>query len=120
MNSYVQTLVHRAIASQRRIDDASVADAHTFEELGIDPLDLVLDVLRLEDLDRGQGDFPLTALADARTVGDLVLLVDLWLQQGTMPGPVQSTDSQRALGRRNDSGRPAPTAALEHLAWGRR
>jgi acyl carrier protein len=101
MNSYLQTLVHRAIASQLRIDDASIDDAHTFEELGIDPLDLVLVVLRLEDLDRGQGDFPLTALADARTVGDLVLLADLWLQQGTMPGPVQSSVQSSGPRRRS-------------------
>jgi acyl carrier protein len=95
MNSYSQTLVRHAISSQLRIDEASIEDAHTLEELGMDPLDLVLVVLRLEHLDRGQGDFPLTALAHARTVGDLVLLVDLWLQQDTMSGPDQSVGSRR-------------------------
>jgi Phosphopantetheine attachment site len=95
MNSYLQTVVHHAIACQLRLEDASIEDAHTFEELRMDPLDLVLVVLRLEDLDRGQGDFPLTALADAKTVGDLVLLADLWLQQGTTPGSGQSLGPQR-------------------------
>jgi acyl carrier protein len=93
MNSYCRTLVHRAIASQLRIDDASIDDAQTFDELGMDPMDLVLVVLRLEQFDRGQGDFPLAALAEARTVGDLVLIVDLWLQHA-MPGWVQSSGPQ--------------------------
>jgi hypothetical protein len=38
----------------------------SFAKLGLDPLDLVLVVLRLEDFDRGNGDFPVAALAHAR------------------------------------------------------
>jgi acyl carrier protein len=82
MNSYCRTLVHHAIASQLRIDETSIEDAHTLDQLGVDPLDLVLIVLRLEQFDQGQDDFPLAALANARTVGDLVLLADLWQQRG--------------------------------------
>jgi hypothetical protein len=51
----------------------------------LDPLDLVLVVLRLESLDRGKGDFPVAALDRATTVGDLVALVDRWLQGDTVP-----------------------------------
>jgi hypothetical protein len=42
----------------------------------------VLVAVRLEDLDRGAGDFPVAALEHAETVGDLVTLVELWWQRG--------------------------------------
>jgi acyl carrier protein len=84
MNSISQALVHKLIASHLRLDDASIKDAHGFDELGLDPLDLVLVVLRLESFDRGTGDFPVARLEHARTVGDLVALVDLWFYG--MPG----------------------------------
>jgi len=90
MKSPSQTLVHHLLASRLQIDDTSIEDAHPFDELGLDPLDLVLVALRLEDLDRGEGDFPVSALAQARTVGDLVALVDLWLQRDRMPSSIES------------------------------
>jgi hypothetical protein len=40
-------------------------------------------VLQLETFDRGEGDFPLVALDRARTVGDLVALVDHWVHRDT-------------------------------------
>jgi acyl carrier protein len=83
MNSLYQALVHDALATQLQTDVASVQDADRLEDLGLDALDLVFVVLRLEDLDRGAGDFPLDALAYASTVGDLVALVDLWLEPVT-------------------------------------
>jgi hypothetical protein len=82
-------------ASRLRVDDASIEAAHTFDELRLGPLDLVLVVLRLERFDRGQGDFLLEALGHARTVGDLVLLVDLWLQHDTISGSIEGAAPQR-------------------------
>jgi acyl carrier protein len=64
-----------------RIDDARIKDAHRFDEMGMDPLDLVIVVLRLEGLDPGKGEFPVAVLDGVTTVGDLVALVDLWLQR---------------------------------------
>jgi acyl carrier protein len=96
MNSHSRTLVHQLLASQLHIDERSIDDELHFEELGIDPLDLVLVVLRLEDVHRGQGEFPIAALEGARTVDDLVLLVDIWLQPDTVPDSSEGPDSQRA------------------------
>lgn len=95
MNPHTQALVHSLLASQLQIPEESIDDAHTLDALGLDPLDLVFVVLRLEQFDRGKGDFPLAALADARSVRDLVLLVDLWLQRGTTPGRLQTTGPAR-------------------------
>jgi acyl carrier protein len=90
MDSPSRTLVHASIASQLRIDETSVADAQRLEELGLDPLGVVQVVVRLESLDPGDGDFPVAMLERARTVGDLVELVDLW-SQPTMRPPIERT-----------------------------
>jgi len=71
-----------------RVDESTLRDADRFDHLGLGPLDLVLVVLRLDRLDRGDGEFPLYALDDATTVGDLVDLVELWLQRDTIPSSV--------------------------------
>jgi hypothetical protein len=81
MSSPSQALVHHLLATHLDVDECSVNDADHLGELGLHPLDLVLLVLRLEDLAGGERDFPLCALDRARTVGDLVLLVDLWMQR---------------------------------------
>jgi acyl carrier protein len=91
MYSPSRAIVHHLLASHLRLDDASIDDAHRFDQLRLDPLDLVLVVLRLEDHDRGRGDFPVGALAHARTVGDLVTLVDLWLSPEPSPEPSRET-----------------------------
>jgi acyl carrier protein len=88
MDTSPQALVHQLLASRLHIDDASISDKDRFDDLGLTPLDLVLVVLRLDRLDRGDGEFPLYALDHATTVGDLVDLVELWLQRDTMPSPV--------------------------------
>ncbi|SRR5258708_1637048 len=84
MSSYSRALVHQLIASHLQVDSTSIHDGDAFRELELDPLDVVLIVLRLEAFDRGDGNFPLAALDQARTVGDLVALVDLWLETGRM------------------------------------
>jgi acyl carrier protein len=91
-----QSLIHHLVATQLRIDEPSIHDADTFDELGLSPLDLVLVVLRLEDFDRGDGSFPLGELEDARTVGDLVTLVDLWVQRDGAPSRVEGPGYARS------------------------
>lgn len=81
MNPHTQALVHSLIASQLHIPDESIEDTGTFDALGLDLLDLLFVVLRLEKFDSGKGDFPVASLDDARTVGDLVALVDGWLHR---------------------------------------
>jgi acyl carrier protein len=86
----VQARVHHLVASHLHIAEAAIEDRHTFDELGLTPLDVVLVVLRLEQLERGEGQFPVAALDDARTVGELVALVDDWLAGGR-PARAQPT-----------------------------
>jgi hypothetical protein len=50
----------------------------------------VLVVLRLEQLERCDVRFPVTALEEARTIGDLVAIVDHWLA-GDKPARAQTT-----------------------------
>jgi acyl carrier protein len=66
------------IAVQLETNDEAIEDAQSIDELGLDPLDLVLFVLRLEELAGGNDEFPLLGLDRAKTVGDLVALVDVW------------------------------------------
>jgi hypothetical protein len=67
------------------VDEASIRDTDLFDDLGLTLLDVVLVVLRLDRLDRGDGEFPVDALEQATKVGDLVDLVELWVQRDTMP-----------------------------------
>lgn len=53
-----------------------VTDRRLVEDLGLHPLDLVLVVLRLEEIEAAE--FPLADLEDISTVGDLVALVVRW------------------------------------------
>jgi acyl carrier protein len=88
MDTTPQALVHRLLASRLRVDEASIKDTDRFDDLGLGPLDIVLVVLQLDRLDRGDGEFPVLALEHATTVGDLVDLVELWLQCETVRSPV--------------------------------
>jgi acyl carrier protein len=83
MNPHTQALVHSLLASQLGIPDESIEDTQTFDALGLDLLDLMFVVLRLEQFDSGKGDFPVAALDNARTVADLVELVQGWLGADT-------------------------------------
>ena len=78
MTTQSQTLVHHLLALQLQMNYESIADTQTLDALGLDPFDLVLFVLRLEELAGVDEDFPLLGLDRAETVGDLVALVDLW------------------------------------------
>jgi acyl carrier protein len=94
MNS--RSLIHHLVATQLRIDERSIHDTDSFAELGLSPLDLVLIVLRLEDFDRGDGSFPLAALEGARTVGDLVTLVDVWVQDDQATSRMETPEHRRS------------------------
>lgn len=68
-----------ALALHLDIDPFAVSESLLLdEELGLDPLDLVLVVLRLEEL--GDGEFPVADLEGIRTVGDLAKVVRSWCQ----------------------------------------
>jgi acyl carrier protein len=90
-----QALVYSLLASHLQIDAEWILDADRFVELGLDPLDLVLVVLRIEDLCGEEGDFPLAELAHATTVGDFVALVDRWMEGDTMMQQVRAAGSRR-------------------------
>jgi acyl carrier protein len=72
------------LAVQLETNDEAIEDAQILDELGLDPLDLVLFVLQLEELAGGDDEFPLLGLDRAKTVGDLVALVDVWCN-ATLP-----------------------------------
>jgi len=72
MGSRSRTLVHQLLARQLQIDGASIHDAQRFDDLGLEPLNLVLVVLQIEDSAEKVGDFPLAALDHTQTVGELV------------------------------------------------
>jgi acyl carrier protein len=78
MISDSHALVHHLLALQLQTEDEAIEDAQGLDDLGLDPLDLVLFVLRLEEFAGGDDEFPLLGLDHAETVGDLVALVDLW------------------------------------------
>jgi hypothetical protein len=86
MSSPAHALVYRSLARQMRIEEASIDDADLLAELGLDAIDLVLVVLRLQRLDAAHGDFHVEALAEPRAVGDFVALVDVWLHQDDRAG----------------------------------
>ena len=85
MNPPPRALVHQLLASRLHIDEASIRDTDLLDELGVTPLDLLLVVLWLDRLDHVDSEFPLEALEHASTVGDLVDLVDPWLQKEARP-----------------------------------
>ena len=59
---------------------------------------LLLLAIKLDELKPGNGAFPLVELAHARTVGDLVELVDVWSQRDTVPSAIDDTAPRRAVG----------------------
>lgn len=65
--------VRWALALHLDVDPATIAPETTLAVLGLDPFDLVLVVLRLEELSGIE--LPVVELEGLRTVGDLVALV---------------------------------------------
>ena len=95
---FPQQLVYAALAPLLELDEALIKDADALAELGLDALDLVLVAIKLEEIEPENGPFPLTALAHARTVGDLVELVEGWSQRDTIPSSVAGVGPRRRVG----------------------
>lgn len=72
------------------------------EDLGLDPLDLVLVVLRLEEL--GEVEFPVADLEGIRTVGDLVAVVRRWCGEEEE----EEEEEERSAARNQDRIRTIP------------
>jgi acyl carrier protein len=70
-------VVRIALALHLSISPGAVELEHRLEaDLGLDPLDLVLVVLRLEEIEHAE--FPVADLESVATVADLVGLVRAW------------------------------------------
>lgn len=82
-------VVRFALALHLSADPALIEPRHRLEaDLGLDPLDLVLVVLRLEELE--DAEFPVADLEGVVTVADLVGLVRAWSRSersGIHPAP---------------------------------
>jgi hypothetical protein len=94
VNSPSQALVYALVASILQTDDARFKDEDRLGALGPDTLALLLLTVKLEELEPGNGAFPLAALTHARTMGDLVELVDLWSQRDTIPNSADGVPAQ--------------------------
>jgi acyl carrier protein len=94
MNSPSRALVYALVASMLKTDDARLKDEDRLDALGLDTLDLVLLTMKLEELEPGNGAFPLEALTHAGTMGDLVELVDIWSQRDTLPSRIDGLPAQ--------------------------
>jgi hypothetical protein len=68
--------------------DALLHDADVLDELGVDAAVLVSIAGELEELEPDSGDFPIVPLAYAKTVGDLVELVESWSQRDETAHPI--------------------------------
>jgi acyl carrier protein len=77
MIDYHFEVVRCAVAFHLRIDPETIAPTDRLEgDLGLDPLDLVLVVLRLEEL--ALVELPVADLEYVETVDDLVVIVRSW------------------------------------------
>lgn len=81
-------VVRFALALHLSVDPDRIEPEHRLEaDLGLDPLDLVLVVLRLEEIEGAE--FPVADLETVTTVADLVAVVRGWSGAGreTLPPP---------------------------------
>lgn len=79
IKDYELELVCFSLALHLNIDPAAIHPLMSLEgDLGLDPLDLVLVVLRLEEL--GDAEFPIADLEGIHTVNDLACLLRSWSQ----------------------------------------
>jgi len=77
MRSDEMEIVCFALALHLEVDPNEILETqHLEDDLGLDPLDLVLVVLRLEEL--GEGEFPVGDLETVFTVKDLADVVRVW------------------------------------------
>ena len=86
--------VRWALALHLDVDPATIAPETTLAVLGLDPFDLVLVLLRLEELTGTE--LPIVELEHLRTVGDLVAVV----REQDDPGPAHDAPASAADGVR--------------------
>jgi acyl carrier protein len=88
--------VRWALALHLDVDPATIAPETTLAVLGLDPFDLVLVLLRLEELTGTE--LPIVELEHLRTVGDLVAVVreqDDPVRRTTLPPPPRTESGFR-------------------------
>jgi acyl carrier protein len=74
MRYSLDSLVRQVVARHLAVAPCEIAPMqHLERDLGLDPLDLVLIALRLEDIE--QIEFPMSRLEGAETVGDLTRIL---------------------------------------------
>jgi hypothetical protein len=95
MKSPSQNLVYTLLTPLLGTDDVSIDDADLLDELGLDALDLTLVAIKLEGLKPEKGALPLGALRLARSVGDLVKIVDVWWRGDPPPSNRERSPSSR-------------------------
>lgn len=79
-----QELVRVALALHLDMDVARITiDSDLEHDLGMDPLDLVLVVLRLEEIE--EAEFPIAELEGVATVGELTMMVRSWMRPRSAP-----------------------------------
>ena len=87
MRSSFSELVREAVARHLEVDEIEVsASQHLRRDWGLDPLDLVLIALAIED--RTQIEFPIERLEGAETVGDLARILRSTRTHARPPLPV--------------------------------
>lgn len=102
--------VYRALATHLGLDPRAIDDAQRIDhDLGLDRLDLALIAVRLEDSAPFRGELPFELLDEVVTVGELVAIVDTWLESEpvdddriTLPGGFVPSDPSFACGRALD------------------
>jgi acyl carrier protein len=100
-------IVRFALALHLGVDSEGVELHHRLDaDLGLDPLDLVLVALRLEEIE--DAEFPVAQLEMVRTVSDLVDVVRDWAsgdRTGTLPPPPPPARTQSGI-------QPIPAAVI--------
>lgn len=87
MNATFETTVRAAIARHLSVRPEKILPSHRLhEDLELDPLDLVLIALRLEDIE--QTDFPIELLGTVNTVAELTRLFHTWLAASEFGAPL--------------------------------
>lgn len=93
--------VHRALATHLGIDERAIEDSQSLaDDLGLDGFDVALVAVRLEDIEPFRGDLPVELLDAESTVGELVAMVETWLDRDpvdddriTLPGAFAQAES---------------------------
>lgn len=93
--------VYEALACYLRIPIEVIRDDQRLHhDLGLDAIDLVTIVLRLEDLEPWHGEFPVLLLEHTSTVGDLVALHRDWSDRDTIEVIERVSPSDPIVGER--------------------